>query len=243
MIKAVLMDLDNTLYNYYPPHKKALSETYKIFNKKIKKISKEKFTRLFNLSRIEIHQELSGTASSHNRMLYFQRLIEKTHNTVEPRFILQLYNVYWNNFLKKMKLDKGVLDTLKKLKNQDLKIVLVSDLTTNIQLRKMQKLKITPYIDFLVTSEEAGSEKPHSIMFLLSLRKLNLLPQETIFVGDDDDKDISGANSSGISTVWITKKRGVQKKDKQDYSIPNFYIKKIPEVLNIIKELNNQVKK
>jgi HAD superfamily hydrolase (TIGR01509 family) len=226
------------LYDYEPVHKKALAETYKIFNKKIMKISKEKFRKLFNLSKEESHQELSGTASSHNRVLYFQRLIEKTHNTVDPRIILQLYNVYWNVFLKNMKLKIGVLKTLIELKKKDLKIVLVSDLTTQIQLRKIQKLKITKYVDYLVTSEEAGSEKPHLIMFLLALKKLNLLPQEVLFVGDSKNKDISGANAAEIDTIWITNKKGKLKKDKQDYSLPNYYIKTIPEILKIIDDLN-----
>lgn len=242
MKKAILFDLDDTLYDYEPVHKKALSEVYKIFNKKIMKLSKEKFTKLFNLSKTEIHQELSGTASSHNRVLYFQRLVEKTHNTVDPRIILQLYNCYWDIFLKNMKLRKGVLETLRKLKKQDLKIAIVSDLTTQIQLRKIHKLKITPYIDYLVTSEEAGSEKPHLIMFLLTLKKLNLLPQEAIFVGDSKSKDISGANAAGMDTCWITGERKVPKKDKDDYSIPNFYIKEISEVLNILDDFRKKEK-
>jgi len=242
MIKAVLFDLDNTLYGYDPVHKKALAEVYKIFNKKIKKISKERFTRLFNLSKTEIHQELSGTASSHNRILYFQRLIEKTHNTMDPKIILLLYDAYWNTFLNNMHLDKGVMATLRKLKKQDLKIVLVSDLTTNIQLRKIGKLKITPYVDYLVTSEEAGSEKPHLIMFLLALKKLNMLPQDAIFVGDNKNKDISGANAAGMDTVWITSERKIKRKDKEDYSLPDFYINNISEVLNIVEDLNKKRK-
>jgi HAD superfamily hydrolase (TIGR02253 family) len=238
--KAVLFDLDDTLYEYEPVHKKALAEVYKIFNTKIMKISREKFTRLFNLSKTEIHQELSGTASSHNRILYFQRLIEKTHNTVDPKIILKLYYIYWGTFLNNMKLKKGVLETLKKLKKQDLKIVLVSDLTTNIQLKKIGKLRITPYIDYLVTSEEAGSEKPHLIMFLLALKKINMLPEDAIFVGDSKSKDISGANAAGIDTVWVTNKKGKLKRDKQNYSLPDYYVKSIPQILNILENLKGE---
>ena len=68
-----------------------------------------------------------------------------------------------------MKLRKGVLKVQKELKEQRIKTAVVSDLTTHIQLRKMDKLRISKYIDFLVTSEEAGSEKPHAVMFLLAL--------------------------------------------------------------------------
>ena len=90
MIKrAVLFDLDNTLYEYDPPHKKALFAVYKELKNKIK-LSRKKFDFLFKISKQEIHRELSGTASAHNRILYFQRLIEKTHNTIGCRPILKV---------------------------------------------------------------------------------------------------------------------------------------------------------
>jgi len=117
-----------------------------------------------------------------------------------------------------------------------MKIVLISDLTIGIQLRKIEKLKITPYIDYLVTSEEAGSEKPHSIMFLLALNKLNILAHETIMVGDNKENDIAGANAVGIESVLIYKGDKKQK-NIEDYRKPKFYIREIPEILKILKEV------
>ncbi len=237
--KAILFDLDNTLYEYEPAHKKALRKVYRVLNKAIN-ISSKKFMRLYNLSRLEIHQELSGTASSHNRTLYFQRLVEKTHNTVESKLILKLSDAYWNTFLKNMKLKKGVLSTLKELKRTGFKIVIISDLTTKIQLKKLLVLKINDYIDFLATSEEAGSEKPHSIMFLLALNKIKCLPNESVMVGDNKKADISGANALGIDTILISKQKGNFKKELEDYSKPNYLIKEIPELLKIIKDLQKK---
>ena len=179
-----------------------------------------------------MHKELAGTASSHNRVLYFQRLIEKTNNTVDPELILILYKTYWNTFLKNMKLKKGALEMLKELKKRDIKTAIVSDLTTHIQLRKMKQLKISRYFDYLVTSEEAGSEKPHSIMFLLALNKLNLLPREAIMVGDNSVTDIEGANAVGLDTVLIKKK--FLTRTKGDYRKPDYKIKHLKEVLKII---------
>ncbi|MBW2996292.1 HAD-IA family hydrolase [Candidatus Woesearchaeota archaeon] len=232
MKKAVLFDLDNTLYDYDPVHSKALKATHSILNKHIK-LSFKKFLNLYNISKREIHKELAGTASAHNRVLYFQRLIEKTHNTVDPKIILQLYNAYWNTSLKNMKLRKNTSLTLKQIKNKGLKIVVVTDLTTHIQLRKLKKLKIDNYIDYLVTSEEAGSEKPHSIMFLLALNKLNILPKDAIMVGDNTVTDIEGANAVGIDTVLIKGKKPIRKQ-KEDYRNPNHIIKDIKEVLTLI---------
>ncbi|MEJ2267638.1 MAG: HAD family hydrolase [Nanoarchaeota archaeon] len=232
MKKAILFDLDNTLYEYEPVHKKAVDAVYRIFSKKVK-ISKNKFIELYKMSNEEIKYELAGTASAHNRILYFQRIVEKTHNTIEPKIILQMYSEYWKVFLDNMKLKKGVLETLKKLQKSKIKIALVTNLTTKIQLKKMQKLKIEKYVDYFVTSEESGGEKPNSIMFLLTLNKLNLLPSEVVMVGDNLVADIEGANSVGIDSIAITSKK--IKANKEDYKKPNYVIKNIPEILNIIR--------
>ena len=235
VIKAVLFDLDNTLYDYSTPHEKALNATYLELKKSIK-ISKVRFKYLFKISKAEIKRELSGTASAHNRVLYFQRLIEKTHNTVDSEIILKLYDAYWNSFLKNMKPFEETLKTLKEIKKRGLGIAIVSDMTTHIQLKKLKKLGISKYVDFLITSEESGSEKPHSIMFLLALNKLKVSPQNAIMVGDNPVADIEGANSVGLYSVLI-KYGHLAKKHKEDYQKPNTIIREISEVLNILEEL------
>ena len=235
-IKAVLFDLDNTLYDYDSVHKKALKQVYKVLKKHIN-LSSARFMKLFELSKQEIHRELAGTASSHNRVLYFQRLIEKTHKTVEPTIILKLYNIYWNTLLNNMKLRKGALEVLRSLKKKGIKIAIVSDLTTNIQLRKLEKLKISRYVDVLVTSEEAGSEKPHAIMFLLALNKLNVSPHKAIMVGDNTIADVEGANFVGLYTVLLCKGK-LAKIFSEDYRKPNFTIKDISGVLEVIEKIS-----
>ena len=234
--KAILFDLDNTLYDYEGPNGKALKAVFDILSKKIN-ISFTKFKILYKISKVEIHRELGGLASSHNRVLYLQRLIEKTHNTINPSIILKLYSAYWDTLLRNMRLRVGALETLKRLKKKGLKIAIVSDLTTHIQLRKIHKLGITKYVDVLVTSEEAGSEKPHAIMFLLTLNKLDISPHEAIFVGDNPINDIEGANAVKMDTVLI-KKGGLTRESEEDYQKPNFVIKNIPEVLKILDELD-----
>lgn len=238
VIKTILFDLDDTLYDYESTHKKSMNEVYTFLKNKIK-MTREEFLQLFNTSKEEIKMELSGTASSHNRILYFQRFVEKTHKTVEPTLILDLYYSYWKSFLKEMKIEESTLNTLKELKKKDFKIIIVSDMTTNIQLKKIKKLKLTPYVDFLVTSEETGSEKPHSIMFLSALRKANSLTGEAIMIGDSRNKDIAGANAIGIKSILINPLLKESEKVPKDYKKPNYIIKKISEVLKILEELNN----
>ena len=112
--KAILFDLDDTLYDYESTHKKSMNEVY-TFVKKELKISRKKFLKLFEQSKSEVKMELEGTASAHNRVLYFQRLIEKTHKTLEAGLVKKLYRIYWDFFVRDMKLSSGVLETLKEM--------------------------------------------------------------------------------------------------------------------------------
>ena len=58
-------------------------------------------------------------------------------------------------------------------------------------------------VDCLVTSEEAGVEKPSPEIFEVCFRKLRLKPEEICFVGDTYEKDVSGPIGMGMQAVWF----------------------------------------
>lgn len=229
--KAVLFDLDDTLYKYEFAHQKALKNVHKILNKYIN-IDFNKFIYFYQLSETEILKELPWTASSHNRVLRFQRLIEKMNHTIDPDMILALYEAYRGMFLRNLTLCEWVIDVLQYLKNQWIKTAIVSNSTTHIQLRKMSQLWIAPYIDYLITSEEAWSEKPNPKIFFLALNKLNVLPQDAIMVWDSLINDIEWANMIWIDTVLVAD--NYDKIETNEYKIPKYIIKYFKDFLWII---------
>ena len=58
-------------------------------------------------------------------------------------------------------------------------------------------------MDFLVTSEEAGRDKPDSPIFELALKKAGCTPAEALMVGDNFTHDIIGAHRVGIDGLWL----------------------------------------
>lgn len=196
--KALLLDIDNTLYNYNSVHaiaKKSVVEYCQTqFN-----IDEPAISAAYEKARKKVHIELSETAASHNRLLYFQKMCEIL--MLNPlQHSLKLYDIYWDTFLENITPFDGVYKMLEKYKN---KICLVTDLTAHIQYRKIEKLKLNEYCQILVTSEEAGKEKPHPHMFRLALQKLNLKASEVCMVGDNFKKDIFGATNLDINAVWF----------------------------------------
>jgi HAD superfamily hydrolase (TIGR01549 family) len=201
-VKGVLMDLDDTLYPYTPNHLRSLNkclwkcqEVYSITNKK--------FDEYFKSSRKEIHHELHGQAASHSRLLYFQRFSEMLFGFTNPGFALEMEELYWSEFLSGMSFYPEAEEFLKKLKPNGIKSCVVTDLTAQIQCKKWQQLDLGRYCDFMLSSEEAGIEKPSPVIFGKALSKLNLKAEEVIMIGDNEEKDILGAEAMGIKSYLI----------------------------------------
>ncbi len=56
-------------------------------------------------------------------------------------------------------------------------------------------------MDLVITSEEAGRDKPEEPVFRLALEKLGMKKDEVLFIGDDISKDIKGAEMLGIRYI------------------------------------------
>ena len=102
-----------------------------------------------------------------------------------------------------MTLRKDISDFLIESKNNGLSICAITDMQTNFQILKLQKLGMDQVIDVLVTSEEVGVEKPHPKIFNVALHKLNLKANEVIMIGDSPDKEIEGAGNIGIRAYLL----------------------------------------
>ena len=199
--KGILLDIDNTLYDYDKTHTKALEALIDTAKKRLK-INTADLKSAYLRARKQINSELNESASSHNRLLYIQRMMESL-NLSGLNVSLELYELYWSTFLDNIEVYDGVYRFLESVQNTP--ICLVTDLTAHIQHRKIKKLGLDQYADYLVTSEEAGREKPHPYIFLSALHKMDLKPNEVCMIGDSFEKDILGASQLGIPSYWLHK--------------------------------------
>jgi len=197
-IRAVLLDFDNTVYPYEPCHQFALRQVYRKIQTIVPVDSYKKFVDLYRQAQTDIKQHLPTQAASHSRLLYFQHLFEDAFGKTKTALSLQFETLYWESFFKKMVLREGVLDFFQNCKNQNIRICIVTDLTAQIQLKKIVHLGLEEYIDFVVSSEEAGIEKPAERLFIMALDKLGLSKEDVVVVGDSVHRDIAGAERLGI---------------------------------------------
>ena len=157
--------------------------------------------------------------------MYFQKFCEL--NGWRPtEYAIEMYDVYWDSFIKKMVLFDGVCNLMEYLSNNSIKIAICTELTAHIQHKKIRKLKLDSFIDVLVTSEEAGSEKKSNRIFELTLEKLKANPYDVVYLGDDYELDVLGARRLGIDSYWYVS----EKKEEE--------IKRIDE-FKIVKDIDN----
>lgn len=68
---------------------------------------------------------------------------------------------------------------------------------------RMKAYGIRDHFDVIISSAEAGVEKPSAEIFRLALEKAGCSPEETFMVGDRLDNDIEPAAELGMHTVWV----------------------------------------
>lgn len=199
MIKAVILDLDGTLYAYEPLDEEARGRVRKYICEMLG-ISEQKYEEAYQFGRSETKRMMGDVAASHNRMLYFQKTLEYLDIRPAPMSLL-MYDIYWGTFLDKMCLYDGAREFLDSMYEHGVKIMICTDLTAHIQHRKIEALGITEDVLYLVTSEEAGKEKPAPEVFTLCLNKLRVPAEEVCFIGDDQVKDVDGARAMGMQAI------------------------------------------
>jgi len=208
LIKGVIFDIDGTLYSYAKNDKIAVKSLCEFAEKNLC-VTSEDFLKAYYEARRIVKERLTDGGSRHSRVLFFQTTLELLGKN-SFLYICEMYDCYWNKFLAGMEAFEGAADFVRKLKFSGIKIALCTDMTAQIQYRKINRLGLSKYIDFMVSSEETGLEKPARIMFDLALKKLKIRAEEAAYFGDSLERDIAGAAKVGIAPYWYIGEHGIE---------------------------------
>lgn len=234
--KAMLFDLDNTLYAYDPAHEAAMAA---VIGKaeRLLGIKPETFRVAFEKARDNVKAQLGQTAGAHSRLLYFQRLIESLGMKTQVLLSLDFEQTYWRTFLARAELFPGVRDFLEEVRLLEIPTAIVTDLTAQIQFRKLIYFKLENYFDFVVTSEEAGVDKPHAAPFQLALSKLAVGAGPVWMIGDNGHNDINGAREAVGALTILRRQRTLGHRSK-DVSA-DFEFEKFSELTLLVQGLSD----
>ena len=94
------------------------------------------------------------------------------------------------------------VDTLQALKAAGLRVGLVSNCGVGIP-KVWAESSMAPFIDVPVFSSTARLKKPDPRIYQLALRDLGAAPQETLYVADGMDDELTGARNVGIAPILL----------------------------------------
>ncbi len=181
----VVFDLDDTLYDYSERNivaSQALIEGICSFTN----LQELKVIQALEISRATVKARLGKTGSSHSRLLYISDTFRRLTLPPNTDQMIALEELFWEAFLSDIHLYPGAEHFLTSLTDEGIPLALVTDLTSNIQYRKINKLGLNEKFAFVLTSEEAGGDKPTDKPFIILESEMNTYLQNVWFFGDSD---------------------------------------------------------
>lgn len=223
--KAVIFDLDDTLYPEIDYVISGFRVTANYISLKLKVEYEEVFNKLLALFK-------------QNRNNVFNRFLEPYN--VDEKFIDECIKLYRNHF-PDIKLNEEAQVILQLLKKNEFKIGIITDGRPEGQRNKIKALELERYCDSIIITDELGGieyRKPSEIPYKKIFEQLNVEAREAIYVGDNPVKDFITANKLGMFTIMVKNSNSIHK--QTEMSLSSEYLPKTT-INNLfdIKELLN----
>lgn len=232
MIRNVLFDLDDTLFDFHKAEKIALTKTlvhfgidpteetlalYSTINAahwkrlELGEISREevkvgRYRELFETIGVEC-DPVKATA-------YYESMLAIGHYFMPgaPELLGELYRKY--------------------------RLYIVSNGTAKVQEGRIGSSGITKYMDGIFISQILGANKPDKQFFDICFAEIpDFSLSETVIIGDSLSSDIKGGINAGITTVWFNPK-GIE----NDNDIkPDYTIKELSEVPGLLSQISAKI--
>lgn len=194
-----IFDLDDTLYN-------EIDFLISGYNSIIKKLP-------FNLRKTTLTEMLKIFKNGGDA---FDYIISKYNEYYEDK--LELLLTYRNHF-PDIKLFLGVEELLKELKENNIKIGLITDGRSITQRNKLKSLCIENYFCDIIISEESGFEKPSINNYLFFEKKYK--NHNFIYLADNIQKDFLVPNQLGWESICLLDNGN--NITKQNFVLPKAY--------------------
>ncbi len=191
-VRAVLFDLDETLFNR--------TESLRLFLKG--QGAKYPTLQSVSLSDLTDHFLLLDQRGRVKKDTVYRKLLEILGRP-DDRLAATLLHDYETNFWRFALPFPEMEGVLSALKQQSVKIAIVTNGQTHIQLRSILALNLDRVADAYLISEQEQVRKPDPVLFHRAATRLNVDIERSVFVGDSPEADIVGAHQTGMKTIWF----------------------------------------
>ena len=125
---------------------------------------------------------------------------------------------------------KEVPETLKRLKEKNFKLAILSNGTPSLLKELVNSNNLGNLFDDLFSIEEVGIYKPNSKVYDIPIKKYKIKSNEVAFLSANT-WDVSGGGNYGYNSIWVNRSNNTF--DKLDYK-PKYQVKSLNEILDLI---------
>jgi putative hydrolase of the HAD superfamily len=203
MIRAVLFDLDDTLFDHRGCARAALTAVHQS-HETLRTASFDSLEDAHAGVLEELHQEvmLGRMPLDAARIERFRRLLEGSGATADEAAATAIATLYRDTYRRTLRTVAGAAELLAALASHA-RIAVVTNNLRDEQENKLATCGLDRYVDALVVPEEAGAAKPDPGIFRFALRRLNVERENAVMVGDSWHADVVGARAAGIRAIWF----------------------------------------
>jgi len=203
--RAVLFDLDDTLFDHRRSARAALTEVHRVHAPDADFPAFEQHHAHYLE---EMHLEvLAGRIGLDDaRRERFRRVFVALGMPLAEADVDAVATAYRRGYMAARRAVEGAADLLAAIRPHA-RIGIVTNNLLDEQRDKLAFCGLTPLVDELVVSDDVGASKPDPEIFHLALARLDAGAEEAVMVGDSWDADIVGAVAAGIRPVWFNPSR------------------------------------
>ncbi|KJR42564.1 haloacid dehalogenase [Candidatus Magnetoovum chiemensis] len=223
-MKAVLFDLDDTLY----PEIDFVRSGFRAVD--------AFFAKRYNFSCGFLYDQMLNILNRDGRGSVFNTLLEDLGLFSIEKLNLMIY--LYRSHLPSLKLYDEAIEVLEKFKKDGLGIGIITDGMASVQKNKIKSLGLESFVDIILYTDKLGREfwKPSVVPFQIALEIIHVEPQDAIYVGDNREKDFLGPNSIGMTSVYINRQSELPVADKENLNkaLPSYVIANLKDLYTII---------
>jgi putative hydrolase of the HAD superfamily len=137
-----------------------------------------------------------------------------------PAVVQDIMRARREAFLQSITVKDEVLNLLDRLRGRYRLGLLSNYPCTRSIVDSLKAVGLLPFFETVVVSADVGFAKPHPAPYLELLQRMDLRPEEAVYIGDNWLADIQGAGRQGLRTVWVREHIPYEVFEPQDGDLP-----------------------
>lgn len=203
MIKAIVFDVDDTLYDQTQPFLNAFDD---IFGPDTGLSVLDVYAASRRHSDAVYAAWRSGKMSTRAMTNYRMTQAFKDFGRALDEDTAARFQEAYAGYQARLEMSEGMKNLLGALSGR-YPIGIITNGPSAHQWQKVRALGLERYMPaaHIIASGDVGTEKPDPVIFREMAARLGVRPEEMLYIGDNYDNDVAGAEGAGCAALWFNR--------------------------------------